>query len=121
MRVGRLFRLTEEQMLGVRGQFAQNADRAVFLGRFIALLRIFAGPLAGAVKMPCAQCLLWNALGALAWASAIVSLAYFAGRLVPLPQLIQGVAQFTRLALVLVVCWITLFVWKEARPPQIQE
>lgn len=26
--------------------------RAVFLGRFIALLRIFAGPLAGALKMP---------------------------------------------------------------------
>ncbi|MDT5241692.1 MAG: hypothetical protein QOD97_3890, partial [Mycobacterium sp.] len=25
---------------------------AVFFGRFIALLRIFAGPLAGALKMP---------------------------------------------------------------------
>ncbi|MGB3491863.1 MAG: DedA family protein [Elainellaceae cyanobacterium] len=121
VRVGRLFRLTEEKLLGVRDQFANNAARAVFLGRFIALLRIFAGPLAGTVKMPYARFLLWNSLGALAWASVMVSLAYFVGRIVPLAQLIQSVAQFAVLALVLVVGWIAVLVWKETRPPQVQE
>lgn len=121
VRVGRLFRLTEEQLLRVRDQFAQNAARAVFLGRFVALLRIFAGPLAGTVKMPYARFLLWNSLGALAWASVMVSLAYFIGRIVPLPQLIQGVAQFAGLALILVIGWVVFLVWKETRPPQVQE
>lgn len=121
VRVGRLFRLSEEKLLQVRDRFADNAARAVFLGRFVALLRIFAGPLAGTVKMPYARFLLWNSLGALAWSSVMVSLAYFVGRLVPLPQLIQSVAQFAILALVLVVGWISFLVWKETRPPQVQE
>ena len=36
---------------------------AVFFGRFVALLRVFAGPLAGAMAMPYGRFLLANALG----------------------------------------------------------
>ena len=42
--------------------------RAVFFGRFIALLRIFAGPLAGALKMPYARFLAANVSGGICWA-----------------------------------------------------
>src|ERR1700733_10215736 len=42
--------------------------RAVFFGRFIALLRIFAGPLAGALKMHYPRFLAANALGGIVWA-----------------------------------------------------
>jgi len=120
-RIGRLFRLSESQLVGVRDQFAQNAAKAVFLGRFVALLRIFAGPLAGTAKMPYVRFLLWNTAGALAWASIMVSLAYFVGRLVPLAQLISWVAQFAVLALVGVIAWIAISIWLHYRPSEAHE
>jgi membrane protein DedA with SNARE-associated domain len=52
---------------------------AVFFGRFIALLRIFAGPLAGALKMPYARFLAANATGAVCWAGGTVAVVYFLG------------------------------------------
>src|SRR6201998_2240826 len=53
--------------------------RAVFFGRFIALLRIFAGPLAGALKMRYQRFLAANVSGALCWAGGTPALVYFAG------------------------------------------
>ena len=48
--------------------FTRYGVLAVFFGRFIALLRIFAGPLAGALRMPYRRFLVANVLGALVWA-----------------------------------------------------
>jgi membrane protein DedA with SNARE-associated domain len=53
--------------------------RAVFFGRFIALLRIFAGPLAGALKMQYQRFLAANVSGAICWAGGTTALVYFAG------------------------------------------
>ncbi|UXA08903.1 DedA family protein [Mycobacterium sp. SMC-2] len=53
--------------------------RAVFFGRFIALLRIFAGPLAGALKMHYPRFLSANVSGAICWAGGTTALVYFAG------------------------------------------
>jgi membrane protein DedA with SNARE-associated domain len=53
--------------------------RAVFFGRFIALLRIFAGPLAGALKMPYARFLAANVSGGICWAGGTTALVYYAG------------------------------------------
>ncbi|CDO88123.1 hypothetical protein AWC29_01735 [Mycobacterium triplex] len=53
--------------------------RAVFFGRFIALLRIFAGPLAGALKMHYKRFLAANVSGAICWAGGTTALVYFAG------------------------------------------
>jgi membrane protein DedA with SNARE-associated domain len=52
---------------------------AVFFGRFIALLRIFAGPLAGALKMPYPQFLAANATGAVFWAGGTTAVVYYLG------------------------------------------
>ena len=114
-RLGRLFRIREEQLIGVRDRFSQNAAKAVFLGRFVALLRIFAGPLAGIARMPYPQFIFFNLAGATIWASVMVSLAYFIGKLVPLEQLIAWVAQFTLLTLVGVAGWIGLSAWLDSR------
>jgi membrane protein DedA with SNARE-associated domain len=59
--------------------FQRWGARAVFLGRFIALLRIFAGPLAGALKMRYARFLVANVSGALCWAGGTTALVYYAG------------------------------------------
>jgi membrane protein DedA with SNARE-associated domain len=52
---------------------------AVFFGRFIALLRIFAGPLAGGLKMRYPHFLAANASGALCWAGGTTAVVYFLG------------------------------------------
>ena len=53
---------------------------AVFVGRFIALLRIFAGPLSGSLKMHYPRFLLANASGAICWAGGTTSLVYYVGK-----------------------------------------
>jgi membrane protein DedA with SNARE-associated domain len=52
---------------------------SVFFGRFIALLRILAGPLAGALKMPYRHFLAANASGGLIWAGGTTAVVYYAG------------------------------------------
>ncbi|HEU0191649.1 MAG TPA: DedA family protein [Mycobacterium sp.] len=59
--------------------FARWGVSAVFLGRFIALLRILAGPLAGALKMHYRRFLAANVSGAVCWAGGTTALVYFAG------------------------------------------
>jgi len=52
---------------------------AVFFGRFIALLRIFSGPLAGALKMHYPKFLAANALGGICWAAGTTFAVYYLG------------------------------------------
>ncbi|MFI9261986.1 DedA family protein [Streptomyces sioyaensis] len=52
---------------------------AVFFGRFIALLRIFAGPLAGVLRMPYWKFLIANVLGGILWAGGTTALIYSVG------------------------------------------
>jgi membrane protein DedA with SNARE-associated domain len=59
--------------------FARWGVWAVFVGRFIALLRIFAGPLAGALKMRYPHFLAANASGGLLWAGGTTAVVYYAG------------------------------------------
>jgi membrane protein DedA with SNARE-associated domain len=59
--------------------FDRWGSRTVFFGRFIALLRIFAGPLAGALKMRYARFLTANVSGAICWAGGTTALIYYAG------------------------------------------
>lgn len=115
-RVGKLFRIEEERLIDVREQFSQNAAKAVFLGRFVALLRIFAGPLAGIARMPYSQFFICNLAGAAVWATAMVTLSFFVGQVVPLAQLVSWVAQFGVLALVVVGAAIAIPIWFENRP-----
>ncbi|MER5442469.1 DedA family protein [Streptomyces sp. NPDC002790] len=52
---------------------------AVFFGRFIALLRIFAGPLAGVLHMPYWKFLIANVLGGVVWAGGTTAVIYYVG------------------------------------------
>lgn len=103
LQVGRVFRLQEEQLTLAKDKYAENAGKAVFFGRFVTLLRIFAGPLAGITKMPYEKFLLYNIGGATVWASVIVSLAFFLGRVVSLEQIVTWVAQTGVVALVIAI------------------
>lgn len=59
--------------------FTRYGVWAVFFGRFIALLRIFAGPLAGALKMPYYKFLAANASGGILWAGGTAAAVYYLG------------------------------------------
>ncbi|MFF4711005.1 DedA family protein [Streptomyces eurythermus] len=52
---------------------------AVFFGRFVALLRIFAGPLAGVLHMPYWKFLIANVLGGICWAGGTTAVIYYVG------------------------------------------
>ncbi|MFF1353574.1 DedA family protein [Streptomyces sp. NPDC058297] len=52
---------------------------AVFFGRFVALLRIFAGPLAGVLHMPYWKFLTANFLGGVIWAGGTTAVIYYIG------------------------------------------
>ncbi|MEU6733645.1 DedA family protein [Streptomyces physcomitrii] len=52
---------------------------AVFFGRFVALLRIFAGPLAGVLRMPYWKFFVANVLGGIVWAGGTTAVIYYVG------------------------------------------
>ncbi|MEU8276832.1 DedA family protein [Microbispora bryophytorum] len=59
--------------------FNRHGMWAVFFGRFVALLRILAGPLAGALHMPYWRFLVANVLGGVAWAGGTTAAIYYLG------------------------------------------
>jgi membrane protein DedA with SNARE-associated domain len=59
--------------------FEVHGPKAVFFGRFLLGLRVWASWLAGATLMRWRSFALWNALGGIAWASAVGLVAYFLG------------------------------------------
>lgn len=59
--------------------FDRHGDKAVFLGRWVALLRVVVAWMAGITEMRFRDFFLWNALGGLTWAVTVGLVAYFAG------------------------------------------
>jgi membrane-associated protein len=59
--------------------FERHGPKAVFFGRFLLGLRVWASWLAGATRMHWRSFVIWNALGGISWATAIGLLAYYLG------------------------------------------
>lgn len=59
--------------------FKRYGFAAVFLGRFVALLRMFAGPLSGLMRMHYYKFLAANALGGVLWSCMFTYVIYYAG------------------------------------------
>ncbi|HZZ45523.1 MAG TPA: DedA family protein [Pseudonocardia sp.] len=80
-RLGRRFpkHFGPDHLAAAEKAFARWGVWAVFFGRFIALLRIFAGPLAGVLKMPYRKFLLANAAGGICWAGGTTAAIYYLG------------------------------------------
>ena len=60
--------------------FARHGAKTVFIGRFVALLRVTAAWLAGISHMPWWRFLAWNAAGGIVWAVGVGVVAYYFGR-----------------------------------------
>ncbi len=115
VRISSLFRISENRLILIKEQFSKNAAKAVFFGRFLALLRVFAAPLAGIAEIPFEKFFVYNFVGATAWASVMVTLAFFAGSLVSLEQLVAWMSKFAIAALLIVTAVIAVPLWLESR------
>ena len=60
--------------------FERHGPKTIFLGRFIAVLRVTAAWLAGISRMQWWVFFLWNAAGGVCWAVAVGLVAYYAGQ-----------------------------------------
>ncbi|MEU9012504.1 DedA family protein [Streptomyces sp. NPDC048479] len=80
-RLGRKFpkHFGEAQIAMAERSFEKWGMWAVFFGRFVALLRIFAGPLAGVLRMPYWKFLIANVLGGILWAGGTTAVIYSVG------------------------------------------
>jgi len=59
--------------------FAKHGGKAVFFGRFVAVLRVTAAWCAGLSKMNGWHFFAWNAAGGIVWATGVGLIAYFLG------------------------------------------
>jgi membrane protein DedA with SNARE-associated domain len=59
--------------------FERHGGKAVFLARWVALVRVAAAWLAGINGMPFKQFFLWNALGGITWGITFGLVGYFGG------------------------------------------
>jgi membrane protein DedA with SNARE-associated domain len=79
-RLGRRFHhFSEDRLVRAEKYFHKYGVWTVFFGRFVALLRIFAGPMAGMLRMHYPRFLAANAAGGIAWATTIGLVAYNIG------------------------------------------
>ena len=72
--------LTEERLMLGRYLFRRHGGIVVFLGRFVAVLRVFVALLAGANRMPWHSFLFFNALGGICWAGGYAFVTYELGK-----------------------------------------
>jgi membrane protein DedA with SNARE-associated domain len=116
----RRFRFLSRHFDRAQAQFHNYGHWAVFVGRFITGLRVFAGPLAGMFRMPYARFLLFNFGGATIWGITIVSVGFlFGGSWDSLVEFIKKFHQLSLLGLVVIVFAIAGYYflrrWKRKR------
>jgi membrane protein DedA with SNARE-associated domain/membrane-associated phospholipid phosphatase len=102
-RYGRFVHFDEHKLEKVRLFFNRHGSKAVFFGRFIALLRTWAALLAGTAEMPYGVFTLYNVLGGITWAALFGTLGYLFGRSLPLLERYIGQAS---LAVVLLIALV---------------
>jgi membrane protein DedA with SNARE-associated domain len=78
-RPGRFHRQRLQVLASGEPFFERHGPKAVFFGRFLIGLRVWASWLAGATHMRWRSFVFWNACGGICWATAIGLLAYFLG------------------------------------------
>ena len=98
----------------VRGEhlFQRYGAATIFVARFIAGMRIIAGPLAGVLRMDWRKFALYNFLGAALWVSVISAVGYFFGKYWDdLMQVMHGL----NLVLLAVAAAVAIWLWRRWR------
>jgi membrane protein DedA with SNARE-associated domain/pimeloyl-ACP methyl ester carboxylesterase len=110
-RVGKWVGLDEHSLQKAHDFFTRHGAKTVFAARFIALLRIASGLLAGAAEMPFSTFSIYNALGGFTWSLVIGVLGYEFGE--HLHKLDNVVGRWALIGLGVVL--VGYLVWRWAR------
>ena len=78
-RHGRMLGLTKARLDQFDAFFARHGAKTVFIARFVTGLRVVGAVLAGASTLPWGRFLVFNASGALAWATTFGAVGYALG------------------------------------------
>ena len=104
--------LDRRRLLLVDRFFARRGALAVFVARFLSVLRTFGAVLAGAGRMRYRTYLVFNALGGMAWATAYGLLGFELGRAYSRLSGAIGAAALALTALVLIAFLVSLFLFR---------
>jgi membrane protein DedA with SNARE-associated domain len=92
--------------------FRRHGAKTVFLGRFIAVLRVTAAWLAGISRMPWWRFLVWNAAGGIAWAVLVSVVAYYFGKAAADAIAKYGVIGAVVIIVVAIIAFVAVKVWR---------
>jgi membrane protein DedA with SNARE-associated domain len=92
--------------------FARYGAAATFFARFIFGMRVFAGPLAGVLRMRWKVFTIFNFLGAAVWVTFIASSGYLFGRHW---RSLLDVMQRFNLAVAVIAVIVIFFLWRKYR------
>ncbi|MGD0469593.1 MAG: DedA family protein [Terriglobales bacterium] len=109
------FRISSAELKRGEEMFAHYGAAAVFFARFVFGLRIFAGPLAGVLRMHWRTFAFFNFLGATLWVSCIASAGYLFGQ--HWSSLLQAMQRFNIAALIVAAAVILYLWWRYHRHP----
>lgn len=98
-----------------RDYLRAKGGRAVFLGRFVAVVRALVPAVAGDARLPYGTFLKWNAAGAVLWGILHVGIGYVAGPSYQAVEHVLGRASLVLLAVIAVAAVAFHFVRKRRR------
>lgn len=108
-RYQRFFRISKSALQRGEEIFARYGAATIFFARFIFGLRVFAGPLAGVLRMRWRIFAIFNFFGAAVWVTCIASAGYLFGRNW---RRLLHLMQEVNIAVVVLAAVVGLFVWR---------
>jgi len=93
--------------------FRKHGSKTVFIGRFIAVLRVTAAWLAGISRMRWWKFFAWNAAGGICWATLVGVVAYYAGKAAAEAIGRYGLYAVGGLAVAVVVGFVGVRLWRK--------
>src|ERR687889_975514 len=121
LRYGRYVFITPQRLGRAEAFFARHGGGAVFMARFFSGLRVFGALVAGMSRMRWSRFFLYNALGGIVWATAVVLAGYFLGTSIRAVERWTGQASVLLLALaVLAVLMYLAYRWVLRHPERVK-
>ncbi len=111
-RFGHYVGVTPERQKRAEAFFDRNGAKTIIIARFIAILRMVAGVLAGVSLMPFALFEACNAIGGALWVATFSALGYVFGKNLPL---LEHYLRRTSLIALAIVIVIGALVWARQR------
>jgi membrane protein DedA with SNARE-associated domain len=100
--------------------FEKHGGKTVFIGRFIAVLRVTAAWVAGISRMPWWRFFLWNAAGGIAWATLVGLVAYYGGKAAADAISRYGLYALGAVAGIVVIVSAAFYLWRRRLEKQLE-